>query len=482
MSIDIRKYLVPKHTKEKPLTFSVGIILWFLLVFSYLLFVVDWGLAFGLNGKTGAEGYGTLGYYFPTSTVSEITSQGTNFGITIGRAIGSIAVGWAIAKLTHKYAVILALGLMLFGIIAPYSPTYAGFVIMRLLLAIGGTTMIVLVQPIVSAYFNNGQKAVISQFTPWFYPIGTIITLAPFAFDSSVSKAVSAYWQEIYLGFGLATLIPLVGYILLGSRFDIYPSTIRKEKEAQLANPNQEKLSIWRFIKQKDTWIWTLLYGSWLIAVVFPSAFSKTLFAGMSNNIYSLDTKISTQFNPIISVFLIIFLCGIFAGPFTVGLWSKYKLKRRYFIGLVLGLGVLFYVLATIVFLYMVVPANLNSSKTDLAINGLGNGTWLFYILGFLMGVMLWGIQGVILNLPHEYKGSNPKKVGYQFGLIWGLGYAFYSIATVLVAVIKSASTEAAYAVFIILAALSVVGILLSKEPNSSYKLWPSKGIEKVNK
>ncbi|SYV91737.1 Uncharacterised protein, partial [Mesomycoplasma hyorhinis] len=41
----------------------------------------------------------------------------------------------------------------------------------------------------------------------------------------------------------------------------------------------------------------------------------------MSNNIYSLDTKISTQFNPIISVFLIIFLCGIFAGPFTVGLW-----------------------------------------------------------------------------------------------------------------------------------------------------------------
>lgn len=452
MSIDIRKYLVPKHTKEKPLTFSVGIILWFLLVFSYLLFVVDWGLAFGLNGKTGAEGYGTLGYYFPTSTVSEITSQGTNFGITIGRAIGSIAVGWAIAKLTHKYAVILALGLMLFGIIAPYSPTYAGFVIMRLLLAIGGTTMIVLVQPIVSAYFNNGQKA------------------------------VSAYWQEIYLGFGLATLIPLVGYILLGSRFDIYPSTIRKEKEAQLANPNQEKLSIWRFIKQKDTWIWTLLYGSWLIAVVFPSAFSKTLFAGMSNNIYSLDTKISTQFNPIISVFLIIFLCGIFAGPFTVGLWSKYKLKRRYFIGLVLGLGVLFYVLATIVFLYMVVPANLNSSKTDLAINGLGNGTWLFYILGFLMGVMLWGIQGVILNLPHEYKGSNPKKVGYQFGLIWGLGYAFYSIATVLVAGIKSASTEAAYAVFIILAALSVVGILLSKEPNSSYKLWPSKGIEKVNK
>lgn len=197
---------------------------------------------------------------------------------------------------------------------------------------------------------------------------------------------------------------------------------------------------------------------------------------------YSLDTKISTQFNPIISVFLIIFLCGIFAGPFTVGLWSKYKLKRRYFIGLVLGLGVLFYVLATIVFLYMVVPANLNSSKTDLAINGLGNGTWLFYILGFLMGVMLWGIQGVILNLPHEYKGSNPKKVGYQFGLIWGLGYAFYSIATVLVAGIKSASTEAAYAVFIILAALSVVGILLSKEPNSSYKLWPSKGIEKVNK
>lgn len=482
MSFDIRKYLVPEKIKEKPLTFSVGIILWFLLVFSYLLFVVDWGLAFGLNGAAGENGYGTLGYYFPKGGVDDITKQGTNFGITIGRAIGSVAVGWAIAKFTHKYAVILALGFMLFGIAAPYSPTYAGFVIMRALLAIGGTTMIVLVQPIVSAYFNNRQKAVISQFTPWFYPIGTIITLAPFAVDTSVSKAVSAHWQEIYLGFGLVTLIPLLGYILLGSRFDIYPSTIRKEKEAQLTNPDQEKLSILRFIKQKDTWIWTLLYGCWLIAVVFPSSFSKSLFAGMSNNIYALDTEIKGQFNPIINVFLIIFLCGMFAGPFTVGLWSKYKLKRKHFIALILGLGVLFYVLATIVFLYMVVPSNLNPEQTQLAKVGLENGTWLFYILGFLMGVMLWGIQGVILNLPHEYKGSNPKKVGYQFGLIWGLGYAFFSIATVIVAGINSKSSEGAYAVFIIFAALSVLGILISKEPNSSYKLWPSQGLEKVNK
>lgn len=33
------------------------------------------------------------------------------------------------------------------------------------------------------------------------------------------------------------------------------------------------------------------------------------------------------------------------------------------------------------------------------------------------MGVMLWGIQGVILNLPHEYKGSNPKKLDINLDL-----------------------------------------------------------------
>ncbi|CNS14541.1 Mycoplasma MFS transporter [Salmonella enterica subsp. enterica serovar Typhimurium str. DT104] len=107
---------------------------------------------------------------------------------------------------------------------------------------------IILIQPVVSNYLNQRQKAVISQFSPFFYPIGTIITLIPFAgiIGKEAQEAFRDNWQIVFLVIGLLTLIPLIGYIILGTKFDLYPSNIEKRNK-------QEKLSLATFFKQKDT-------------------------------------------------------------------------------------------------------------------------------------------------------------------------------------------------------------------------------------
>lgn len=169
-------------------------------------------------------------------------------------------------------------------------------------------------------------------------------------------------------------MIPLIGYIILGTKFDLYPSNVAKRDK-------QEKLTLTTFFKQKDTWFWTILYGSWLVAVVFPFTFSKPIF-------HRLIGDSSGIFNDKISVFLIFFLAGMFVGPFTIGLLSKYQLQRRKYISAVITLGVFFYVMATVVFVTKV-------GKNPLAAKTYNDGwTWLFLFLGLFMGICLWGIQG----------------------------------------------------------------------------------------
>lgn len=457
-----------KNIKEKKLTFRIGLSLWTLLVFAYMIFVMNWGFASaGLNGKAGVSGY--LGHFFPNvnEAPGTVVNQAVNWGITIGRGIGSVLVGWLIVRISHKYTVILSLIFMLFGIVAPFSPTYAGFIILRTIFAIGGTMQIILIQPVVSNYLNQRQKAVISQFSPFFYPIGTIITLIPFAgiIGENAQKVVRDNWQIVFLVIGLLTLIPLIGYIILGTKFDLYPANIAKKD-------NQETLTLMKFFKQKDTWYWTILYGSWLVAVIFPFTFSKPIF-------HRLIGDSSEIFNDKISVFLIFFLTGVFVGPFTIGLFSKYQLQRRKYISTIIGIGVFFYVLATIVF---VTKVGKNPAFAKTYTDG---WTWLFLFLGLFMGICLWGIQGVILNLPHEYPGTNPYSIGFQFGLIWGLGYTAFTIATIITSLINmppgidikkldpnnvDGYALGAYILIIIFSLVSSIGLALLKEPNPNYK------------
>lgn len=91
-----------------------------------------------------------------------------------------------------------------------------------------------------------------------------------------------------------------------------------------------------------------------------------------------------------------------------------------------------------------------------------------------------------MLNLPHEYPGSNPYRIGFQFGLIWGLGYTVFTLATIITSQINSPGSNfdpktldpnkvdgyalGAYISIIIFSLVSSIGLALLKEPNPDYK------------
>ncbi|VEU59136.1 hexose phosphate transporter [Mesomycoplasma neurolyticum] len=466
-------FFKPTNIKEKPLTIAHGFILWGLLVFAYFLFVVNWTAASELIGRPGGkDGYGILGTFFPNASdaPSILTSQAVNWVITIGRGIGSILIGWLIVKVTHKYAVLISLGLMILSLPGIYIPNYWGYTIFRTFLGIGGTTMIVLIQPIISAFFPPRLKSSVSQFSPWFYPLGVIVVVAPFVGSNiEFEKKIANQWQTIFLVINLLALIPTIGFIIFGSRFDIYPSYLEKQKEAE-KQLGKDKPSLIKFLKQKETWYWTLLYTSWLISVVIPYTSRKWIIYAIAGS-KEAGEKVYGLYNSILSIFFLLFHAGMFIGSFSIGLWSRFRLKRKWFISLILSLGVSFYILSLIVFRTMV-------WNTD----GSAKHTWLFYILGLLMGIMLWGIQGVMLNLPHEYPNSNPKIVGYRFGLIWGLGYFGLTILLIIMSRVASASPVAGVVLIVVFSVMSIGAIWLFKEPHPEYDTFPSKTTTQIKK
>lgn len=263
-----------------------GFLMWSLLLMCYTLFIINWGLASGLNGTFGTDGdKGIINHYFDAKP-DGITTQAINWAITFGRGLGSIAIGWAIVKFTHKYAAIFALVLVLFAIPAPWMPNYALFIISRTLFAIGGTTLIILLQPVVSAYFLPKTKAKLSLFTTLGYPLGTVITLAPFLGDSFTNLSIINNWQIILTVTGLLFLVPVVLYIVFAQKFDTFEEFKQKQleikKEFEAKNGPMQKNSMLSLLKQKETYIWILFYGGWLVAVVMPFILARNALPALA--------------------------------------------------------------------------------------------------------------------------------------------------------------------------------------------------------
>ncbi|SYV95424.1 Uncharacterised protein, partial [Mycoplasma putrefaciens] len=76
----------------------------------------------------------------------------------------------------------------LFGIPALYMPGtnsgYILFLIFRTIMAIGGTMLTILFQPVAANFFSKKSKSIYSQISIAFFPLGSIISIIPFVFVS----------------------------------------------------------------------------------------------------------------------------------------------------------------------------------------------------------------------------------------------------------------------------------------------------------
>ncbi|AAT27528.1 hexose phosphate transporter [[Mycoplasma] mobile] len=439
------------QNKPSGLSFKQGILMWGILLAGYILFVVNWLLLGNLGGTIGNPGW--VSHFFGTTAPNTVVTEAINFTITFMRGVGSLIVGWLIVKLTHKWAVVISLVFVLLAVPAALMPAgiggYIGFIIFRMLLAIGGTTLIIYVQPVLAKSMTQKQKGIFSIISPFGFNVGTIIATIPFLF---IANQLRIDWQIVAGSAAATAIIPLILYILFGKNFDTASQTkLNSTDEVSLPS------SSLKILKEKQTWVWVVVYGAWLVVAVIPLfPIFRTALTSLSN-----ASGLGLSTNEILfshNIMQILYVAGIFLAPLTIGRWNFSNARRKPFV----------------VFIGSMILVAMACMLLGWAYGSIAT----FYVFAFLAGWFTWSIQGVILNNPHERKGNTPKRIGVLFSFIWGFGYFFFTIANIILAIIVPVGASLGFqigmlAAFFVISALFPIGFLFVKETKVGGKLIP---------
>lgn len=87
-------------------------------------------------------------------------------------------------------------------------------------MAIGGTTLIVLIQPVISRFFNQKQRPYFSQMSPMFYPLAGLVSFAIFS-NPEVKLVLTQHYQITMAATSSITFLFILLYVIFGQNFDI---------------------------------------------------------------------------------------------------------------------------------------------------------------------------------------------------------------------------------------------------------------------
>ena len=397
-------------TNKTKKDFSKGLLLWLLVLTGYFIFVFNWVIMNKLGGNAN-DGTGWISEFF-SSTPASTTTQAVNYTITAMRGLGAVGAGFVIAKVGHKYAVIIALSLLSLALPSVFFARihnitgYSLFIIGRMFMAIGGTVLIVYTQPIISRFFNAKQKGIISSVNSTGFNIGAALPLILFMVPSIHDSMINNWeiWAAIVAG---TPIILLVVYIFVGQDIDIKTAANTSSSEKAALKP-----ATWGSVaKEKTTWKISVIYGAWIVLVVSVILITPGNFA----KIHAAHFSKLVPWELLLPI--VLFLLGLIPGLFLVSWVNKYNVDRRYYIAAVSTLAIVFIAAAYLM-------------------NAFVSGVVGPAIFMFLAGMCAWGIQGTILLIPHEVKGNSPQRVAIMTGFIWGIAYFVYTIVNIILALV----------------------------------------------
>lgn len=447
-------------------------VMWGLVLFGYFLFIVNWFIIDQVAGNytyNGSHiGWSTSFFFHNPGAVA---TQATNWTITLMRGIGSILAGVLIAKVGHRKAVITVLALMVLsfpfilvaypfnggnalvlngtiteitsggglvnGIDGQPAATslttlgYSLFVIFRMLLAIGGTTMITYTQPIIARSYSIRTKTNLSNINIFGFNSGIVISSILFVFSKSFNTQLTTDWYVVISILICLIFLVMVVYIFIGD--EVVPAFERDPSQKVL----NAEFSMRRIIKNKNVWILSMIYIAWLIAVVeIETGTARNLIEQSPGNaqvLADMNLQEGTKYASIaasdyfyvFNVFKIMFVVGLIAGFIFLNPFNKTVYERKRFMNLCFLAGISFMAIS-----FGVGYSGYNSATIT-----------IMFIFIFLSGMCLWGVQSTILLVPHELETSHPKKVGTMFGLIWGIGYVGYTFGDIFVSLVSQAGS-----------------------------------------
>lgn len=353
---------------------SHGIIMFSILLLSYIVFASNWVAGSNLSEKI-------IYHYFHGETVSPIISEVINYTITIARIFANLVAAYILLKLNPRKASIIALVLLSFSFVAVFATNYWLYTIARMIMALGGSMIMVYMNTVVARFIANDEKIIANAFVTASYNIGAGLVAIIFFLYKDV---VIGDWQHTMYIFSLFSILLLVLWIIFAKDF----------------SPNDENTYNQEVYKYKDALTDKFVY-------CFSMGFGGFLFLYVMS-LVSIPMKLVVQVNNGFNaefMILAITMGGIGGTLFSI-LIGKVPFKRK--------------------------PFLLNLELCD---NIYGIGLYMAYVnpqvayfLFAIGGFVMFSQYSVYLNFPHELPNMTPSKLTIMFGVFWALGYTVYTI------------------------------------------------------
>lgn len=353
----------------------------------YFMLSVLWlaYVTFAMNWVAGSSLTPQITKTFFGGPVDPVVSELVNYSITTARVFANILAAIILMRLGAKKAVGVGVGLLIMGLIAIWMPNYWAYTIARMVMAIGGSMVIVYMNPVVSRYISDPkEKLKINAANTVSYNIGAFIVAVLFTL---FAHQMVTDWRLTLTCFASITLILFLAWVWKAEDFTT----------ADDAGPDGESYGYRDALKDSFLWRYGIAFASFLTLYVLSLVSFKKVF----DEYTILNGSIT---NLLISGFAIL---GTFAGIY----FGNKGLPRKPILFLA-GIGMVSSFTFTLIF------------ANSLPI--------LSYIFVSISGFCMFLQYPIFLNLPHELKGMTPKKLTIMFGLFWAIAYAGQTIANII--------------------------------------------------
>lgn len=448
-----------------------AIIMFCCLLLGYAIFQLSWNSV----NQANSTGNGPVATLYPVSVADPTISRVSNWAVTLTRGCTAVLLGLLVNRIGHKNGVIVGFSMMICSLPFVFTPqmkdamiwqmaptevvtkdnlsewlkttdgvaaeltaskiSYGLFIVFRLFLAVGGTSILIYTAPIVAKFFAapKARNACTKLGTVPAQFAGIIASLL--FVNAATARGIAGQWQVIGGALIGVVALLLIVYLFVGMHFRINDKP--KEAQQQLMDTTPIKAtSIF-----KDYRLWILLFGSafTLYAGIEPaSGVLNNLWTRTDSNIgyvWDLQTGIKDATNSLSTwqfVWQILYSVGLYTGLITVARWTntKYSISRYY--SICTAIGVVFFGLS-----YAMGAISLTASWS-IAL------CLIFCIIG---ASLIFGVQGLAGIIPYRWKW-NVHQITQYTSFSWTYMYLMYSVLDIITAYVGTAGVTANLATY----------------------------------
>lgn len=176
-------------------------------------------VTFAMNWVAGSSLTPQITQTFFGGSVNPVISQLVNYSITTARVFANILAALVLMKLGPKKAAGTAIGLLMMGLVAIYLPNYWAYTGARMIMAVGGSMVIVYMNPVVAHYVTSSKvKLRINAANTVSYNIGAFIVAVLFTL---FARQMVVNWRLTLTFFASLTILFFAGWLWKAENFEM---------------------------------------------------------------------------------------------------------------------------------------------------------------------------------------------------------------------------------------------------------------------